>query len=88
MKRVVLLFSVLAAAASVRIAAAPAAAPTFTKDVAPIVFAKCVSCHRKGEVAPMTLTSYEEVRPWAKVIKNKVASREMPPRGLRRARLR
>src|SRR5205823_3216190 len=61
---------------------APAAAtlvPTFTKDVAPIVFNKCASCHRKGEVAPMTLTSYEDVRPWAKVIKNKVVSREMPP---------
>jgi hypothetical protein len=60
--------------------AAPAGSvPTFTKDVAPIVFDKCVSCHRKGEVAPMTLTSYEEVRPWAKVIKNKVVAREMPP---------
>jgi hypothetical protein len=60
--------------------AAPAGSvPTFTKDVAPIVFDKCVSCHRKGEVAPMTLTSYDEVRPWAKVIKNKVVAREMPP---------
>src|SRR3954452_8225880 len=69
-------------AAMVTVHAAPAAVdttPTFTKDVAPIVFDKCVSCHRKGEVAPMTLTSYEEVRPWAKVIRNKVMSREMPP---------
>ena len=55
--------------------------PTFTKDVAPIVFNNCASCHRAGEVAPMTLTSYEDVRPWAKVIKNKVVSREMPPWG-------
>jgi hypothetical protein len=81
MKRVfVLLLGSVAAIASVH--AAPAAAPTtptFTKDVAPIVFDKCVSCHRTGEVAPMTLTSYEEVRPWAKVIRNKVMSREMPP---------
>jgi hypothetical protein len=72
------------ALAATRVAAAPAAAPTvptFTKDVAPIVFDKCASCHRSGEVAPMTLTSYEEVRPWAKVIKNKVVSREMPPWG-------
>ena len=83
MKRaLVLLVGSVAAIASVQ--AAPAAAPatpTFTKDVAPIVFDKCVSCHRKGEVAPMTLTSYEEVRPWAKVIREKVRSREMPPWG-------
>ncbi|HJZ74765.1 MAG TPA: hypothetical protein VKE51_23675 [Vicinamibacterales bacterium] len=81
MKRAfVLLLGSVAAIASVQAAPAPAAiTPTFTKDVAPIVFDKCVGCHRKGEVAPMTLTSYEEVRPWAKVIKTKVMSREMPP---------
>src|SRR6476646_9436327 len=62
-------------------AAATAAPPTFTKDVAPIVFNNCATCHRAGEVAPMTLTSYDDVRPWAKVIKNKVVSREMPPWG-------
>jgi len=63
-------------------AAAPAASvPTFAKDVAPIVFNNCASCHRKGEVAPMTFTSYEEVRPWAKVIREKVRTREMPPWG-------
>src|SRR5262249_59345231 len=55
--------------------------PTFAKDVAPIVYAKCVSCHRPGEVAPMSLMSYEQVRPWAKALKNKVVSREMPPWG-------
>src|SRR5262249_50276922 len=67
-------------ATATAVSAAPAGAvPTFTRDVAPIVFDKCVSCHRKGEVAPMTLTSYKEVRPWAKVIKNKVMAREMPP---------
>src|SRR5262249_51679303 len=81
MKRAfVLLLGSVAAIASVHAAPAPAAAtPTFTKDVAPIVFDKCVGCHRKGEVAPMTLTSFEEVRPWAKVIKTKVTSRESPP---------
>src|SRR3954452_18519436 len=62
-------------------AAQAAGAPTFTKDVAPIVFNNCASCHRAGEVAPMTLTSYDDVRPWAKEIKNKVMSREMPPWG-------
>ncbi|HYM22342.1 MAG TPA: hypothetical protein VEU08_04015 [Vicinamibacterales bacterium] len=63
-------------------AAAPAAvAPTFTKDVAPILYNSCVTCHRPGEVAPMSLMSYEDVRPWAKSIRKKVASREMPPWG-------
>ena len=61
--------------------AAAAAGPTFTKDVAPIVFDKCVSCHRPGEVAPMSLLTYEEVRPWAKAIEAKVKSGEMPPWG-------
>lgn len=56
-----------------------AAAPTFARDVAPIVFAKCVECHRAGEVAPMPLTTYAEVRPWAKAIRSKVVARQMPP---------
>ena len=55
------------------------AMPTFARDVAPIVFAKCGSCHRPGEVAPMPLLSYRDVRPWASAIKQKVAAREMPP---------
>jgi hypothetical protein len=55
--------------------------PTFTKDVAPIIFNNCTTCHRTGEVAPMTFLSYEDVRPWAKVIREKVRSREMPPWG-------
>jgi hypothetical protein len=73
-------FAVLLLAA-LAIAASPAApsVPTFTKDVARIVFDKCASCHRPGEVAPMTLLSYDDVRPWAKAIRNKVVAREMPP---------
>src|ERR1044072_8947515 len=55
------------------------AAPTYTKDVAPIVFAKCADCHRAGQVARMRLTSYLERRRWAKAIRAKVMSREMPP---------
>src|SRR5262245_15146834 len=54
-------------------------APTFNKDVAPIMYRNCVSCHRDGEIAPMSLISYKEVRPWAKAIREKVVSREMPP---------
>jgi hypothetical protein len=60
---------------------AESAAPTFTKDVAPILYKSCVTCHRPGEVAPMALVSYEDVRPWAKSIRLKTASREMPPWG-------
>ena len=52
---------------------------TFTNDVAPILFDNCVSCHRPGEVAPMPLRSHEEVRPWARAIKDKVVTRKMPP---------
>lgn len=52
---------------------------TFTKDVAPILFENCVTCHRAGESAPMSLRNYEETRPWAKSIKEKVSKREMPP---------
>src|SRR4030095_8372967 len=62
-------------------AGAPPAAPTFTKDIAPIVYNKCTMCHRAGEVAPMAFMTYEDVRPWAKVIKTKVMAREMPPWG-------
>ena len=54
-------------------------AMTFSKDVAPILFDKCVTCHRPYEAAPMPLRSYDEVRPWARGIKEKVVSREMPP---------
>ena len=52
------------------------AVPTFNKDVAPILFANCLACHREGEIAPMPLTTYQEVRPWAKGIKAKVMARE------------
>ena len=53
--------------------------PTFANDVAPILYESCVSCHRPGEIAPMSLISYQEVRPWARSIKNKVETRAMPP---------
>ena len=58
---------------------ASTAGPTFAKDVAPIVFAKCANCHRAGEVAPMPLTSYAEVRPWSKAIREEVLTKNMPP---------
>jgi hypothetical protein len=52
---------------------------TFDKDVAPILYNHCVECHRQGEVAPMALVTYKDARPWARSIKEKVASRTMPP---------
>ena len=52
---------------------------TYTKDIAPILNDNCVVCHRAGEIAPMSLTSYEEVRPWVKSIAKNVADRKMPP---------
>jgi mono/diheme cytochrome c family protein len=55
------------------------AAVTFNRDVAPILQQKCQQCHRPGEMAPMSLLSYQEARPWARSMKNKVSRREMPP---------
>jgi mono/diheme cytochrome c family protein len=52
---------------------------TFTKDVAPIFFKSCAECHRAGEIAPFSMMSYKDVRPWAKSIREKVVSKEMPP---------
>jgi len=52
---------------------------TFSDNVAPIFFSKCVSCHRPGEAAPMSLLTYKDARPWAKSIREKVANRTMPP---------
>jgi hypothetical protein len=54
-------------------------APTFSKDVAPILYKNCVSCHRPGEIAPMSLLTYEQARPYAKAIANAVTNRTMPP---------
>jgi hypothetical protein len=56
-----------------------AAVVTFSKDVAPIIQKNCQVCHRPGEVAPMSFMNYKEVRPWARSIREKVVSREMPP---------
>jgi len=52
---------------------------TFSKDVAPILQKSCQNCHRPGAIAPMSLLTYQDARPWARSIKQKVASREMPP---------
>ncbi len=55
--------------------------PTFSKDVAPILFENCVQCHRPNHIAPMSLMTYADARPWARAVKQRVAAREMPPWG-------
>jgi hypothetical protein len=61
-------------------AKAPAAAvPTFAKDVAPILYKNCTTCHRPGEIAPMSLLTYEKARPYAKAIRDEVQDGSMPP---------
>jgi hypothetical protein len=53
--------------------------PTFTKDVAPILYKNCTTCHRPGEIAPMSLLTYEDARPYAKAIRDEVGEGHMPP---------
>ena len=60
-------------------AAAPAGVPTFTKDVAPILYKNCVTCHRAGEIGPMPLLTYEDARPYAQAIIEEVEAGHMPP---------
>jgi hypothetical protein len=52
---------------------------TFAKDIAPIFQEKCQDCHRKDSMAPMSLVTYEETRPWARSIKERVVTHQMPP---------
>ncbi len=60
-------------------AAGVISAQTYTKDVAPILQQKCEECHRKGSMAPMSFATYDETRPWAKSIRERVVRRQMPP---------
>ena len=71
----------LCATAVVSHAQAPAvdAVPTFARDVAPILYANCVGCHRPGEIAPMSLLTYAEARPWAQAIGRRITDGTMPP---------
>src|SRR5215467_2202773 len=71
--------SLLAADAATGTSAGPAAPVTFAKDVAPILQERCQECHHKGAMAPMSLVTYEETRPWAKAIRERVITRQMPP---------
>jgi hypothetical protein len=76
-----LLFTCLGLAAGVLCAADTSSSSpvTFNKDVLPILQRNCQSCHRPGQMAPMSFLSYQSARPWAKAMKAAVASRKMPP---------
>src|SRR5881392_2653318 len=75
---VVSFLGVLGVAVSASAADAPRPV-TFSKDVAPIFQAKCQECHQPNSIAPMSLITYQEARPWARSIKERVATRQMPP---------
>jgi hypothetical protein len=53
--------------------------PTYSRDVAPILYRSCTNCHRPGEIGPMSLLSYADARPWAKSIATRVTAGTMPP---------
>src|SRR5258707_15232088 len=59
-----------------------ASSVTFTRDIAPILQRACQNCHRPGQMAPMSLLTYQDVRPWVRSIKQRVVAREMPPWGI------
>jgi hypothetical protein len=59
--------------------AARTAVPTFARDVAPILYRNCTTCHRPGEIAPMSLFTYEDARPYAKAIRDEISEGHMPP---------
>ncbi len=76
------LFAVVSLVAGLAVhgaAQSQAAVPTFTKDVAPILFKNCTTCHRPGEIAPMSLLTYEAARPYARAIFEEVRDGHMPP---------
>jgi hypothetical protein len=60
-------------------AADPAGPVTFSKDVAPILQAKCQACHQPNSIAPMSLITHQDARPWARSIRERVSTRQMPP---------
>lgn len=57
----------------------PAAVPTYSHDVAPILYKHCAGCHHADDIAPMSLLTYKETKPWAASIKEAVVTRKMPP---------
>jgi hypothetical protein len=80
MKRVFLgLLAGMVAVATPWVSEPAAATLTFYKDVLPILQNRCQSCHRPGQIAPISFMTYRETRPWAEAMKTMVVSRRMPP---------
>src|SRR5262245_15823330 len=87
MRRMAVVMATAAMLAMIVPATSAAQAPaskevTFSKDVAPILFENCVYCHRPNDIAPFSMLTYKDARPWAKSIKEQVVMRRMPPWGV------
>src|SRR5258705_10944742 len=78
-KSILVAMITLASAGTAAAQGAAAAAPTYSKDVAPILYKNCTSCHRPGEIAPMSLLTFKDARPWIKSIGTQVGKGAMPP---------
>src|SRR4029079_940809 len=84
MRRLTLAAAALCAVAAATVSAAgqerrAGAAPPFSKEVARILYKNCTNCHRPGEIAPMSLLTFKDARPWAKSIATQVSKGAMPP---------
>ena len=73
------IISCAVAAVQASLVCTAATAPTFTKDVAPLLQKNCQECHRPGEIGPFSLLTYEQARPWAAAIKQSLLTKKMPP---------
>ena len=76
---VLVVLAVAASGGSGHAAQSTAAPPTFARDVAPILYANCVTCHRPGDIAPMSFATYNDARPWARAIEKVIVDGIMPP---------
>src|SRR5438105_10405088 len=81
MRKIATVVAFVACAALPALARAADAPATFTRDVAPILYKSCVECHRPTMFAPMSLLTFDDARPYARSIKQRVVSRVMPPWG-------
>src|SRR5882672_11645886 len=81
MRKIATVAAFVACAALPALARAADTPVTFTKDVAPILYKSCIECHRPTMFAPMSLVTFDDARPWARSIKQRVVSRAMPPWG-------
>jgi hypothetical protein len=77
--RILAMGTMIGAATAATASAQVPASPTFTKNIAAIFQEKCEACHRPDSIAPMSLVTYEETRPWARSIRERVITRQMPP---------